>query len=230
MPFQKRTSEKILEAVKHLTEETSEAMSTGESSGDGQYEVIEYVLDHQDDMGDLFKDLDLAIEDDSPAAEALRANANVHVSSVGKAARAVHMQSVKRLVKRAAGVKKSGIVKGKPPRVPPPKQRVDLSSARDDDDAVIYEEQIEVVEDGRVGSSVGVPDESAEFLKHPKQPFHREDIHIPDGVAPGTVEAGKKGTSEEACHLITFILPKIRRRLKLLFATRANSSRFSRSA
>lgn len=66
-----------------------------------------------------FPDLDLVIQDDSPAAEALRANANVHVSSAGKAARAVHLQSIRRLAKFAAGANKTGYVKGKPPRLPP---------------------------------------------------------------------------------------------------------------
>lgn len=70
-----------------------------------------------------FPDLDLVIEDNSPAAEALRANANIKVTTAGKAARAVHLQSIRRLAKFAAGANKTGYVKGKPPRLPPPTHR-----------------------------------------------------------------------------------------------------------
>jgi hypothetical protein len=79
--------------------------------------------DVTDGLGLPFPDLDLVIQDDSPAAEALRANANIHVSSAGKAARAVHLQSIRRLAKFAAGANKTGYVKGKPPRLPPPTLR-----------------------------------------------------------------------------------------------------------
>jgi hypothetical protein len=63
------------------------------------------------------------IEDDSPAAAAVRANARIHVSTVGKAARAVHLQSIRRLAKFAAGANKTGYRKGKPPRIPPTSAR-----------------------------------------------------------------------------------------------------------
>lgn len=63
-----------------------------------------------------------SIEDDSPAAEALRANAEIRVRKVGKLARRVHGQTVRRVVKRATLRSKSGRVRGKPPRIPPAKQ------------------------------------------------------------------------------------------------------------
>jgi hypothetical protein len=61
----------------------------------------------------------LHIEENTPAAEALRANANVHVSTFGKAARAMNVQVVRKIVKRVSGATKTGYVKGKPPRLPP---------------------------------------------------------------------------------------------------------------
>ena len=59
------------------------------------------------------------IEDDTPAAEALRANAEIHVAKLSKFARKVHIQTVRRLVKKATLRAKSGNVRGKPPRIPP---------------------------------------------------------------------------------------------------------------
>jgi 1-phosphatidylinositol-4-phosphate 5-kinase len=71
------------------------------------------------------------IEDNTPAAAALRANANVKVSTVGKAARAVHMQSVRKLIKRATGTTHSGFVRGKPPRLPPDVQEEEQSQGEE---------------------------------------------------------------------------------------------------
>mmetsp|Transcript_52839 Transcript_52839/g.78748 ORF Transcript_52839/g.78748 Transcript_52839/m.78748 type:complete len:1000 (-) Transcript_52839:110-3109(-) len=63
------------------------------------------------------------IDDGSPAAEALRANAGVQVTKLDKFARAVGTQSVKRMGKRVTRVVQlktsSGDKRGKPPRVPP---------------------------------------------------------------------------------------------------------------
>ena len=58
------------------------------------------------------------IEDDTEAAEALRANARIKVGKVSKAARSINAQSVRKFVKRAS-LRGSGIKRGKPPRVPP---------------------------------------------------------------------------------------------------------------
>jgi len=59
------------------------------------------------------------LEDDTPAAAALRANASIRVSRVNKFARRIKAQNIRRLVKTAALKGKSGVVRGKPPRVPP---------------------------------------------------------------------------------------------------------------
>jgi hypothetical protein len=67
--------------------------------------------------GELFSTLvDPDIADDTEAAEALRANAGVKVGKVGKAARSLNAQSVRKLAKR---VTMRGYRRGKPPRIPP---------------------------------------------------------------------------------------------------------------
>jgi hypothetical protein len=90
------------------TDSTSDNFSFATSrSSEGLYEVIEY--DPGNPLSgaskeDFFAEMESpAIEENSPAAEALRANANIHVSSVGKAARAIHVQAVRKFVKRATG-------------------------------------------------------------------------------------------------------------------------------
>lgn len=59
------------------------------------------------------------LDEDTPVAAALRANANVHVSNVSKLARRMKAQNIRRFVKRAALIGKSGQARGKPPRAPP---------------------------------------------------------------------------------------------------------------
>jgi hypothetical protein len=100
------------------TEESSDKASSAFS--DGIYEVIEYDLDAEQDNSNLeycLKAGEITIHKDSPAAAALRANAEIKVPAYSKAARAVHMQTVRRALKRARG---GGNRKGKPPRAPPP--------------------------------------------------------------------------------------------------------------
>lgn len=58
------------------------------------------------------------IEEDTEAAEALRANALIKVGKVSKAARGINAQTVRKLVK-VASLRGRGIKRGKPPRVPP---------------------------------------------------------------------------------------------------------------
>jgi hypothetical protein len=69
--------------------------------------------------GDLLAQLvEPEIEDDTEAAEALRANASIKVGKVGKVARSVNAQTVRKFVKRAT-LRGHGNKRGKPPRVPP---------------------------------------------------------------------------------------------------------------
>ena len=205
------------------TEETSSDAPSNRSS-DGHYELIEYDFAHESagrGSSDLFHDVGtLSIQDDSPAAAALRANAGVHVSSMGKAARAVHMQSVRRVLKRATGKHKSGNKKGKPPRVPPkiiasPESYshaeedeeededasesassksqfsgLPLKQAQDDDnDGGLY---LDVMDES--GNSKIKEQHAAATASEKQTQLDRDTMHMPDGVAPGTVEAGKKGT------------------------------------
>jgi hypothetical protein len=70
--------------------------------------------------GDCLSQLiDPVIEEDTEAAEALRANANVKVRKMGKVMRGVGAQSVRNLVKCATLRGQSGNRHGKPPRIPP---------------------------------------------------------------------------------------------------------------
>lgn len=61
-------------------------------------------------------------EDNSPAAEAIRANAQVHIGKMSKVARSINAQAIRKIVKRASMRSHFGKVRGKPPRVPPPSQ------------------------------------------------------------------------------------------------------------
>lgn len=223
--------------------------STNRSSSDNLYEVIEYDLadtDHnpnsnKDDAFDFFPSM--KIFEDSPAAEALRANANVRVSKAGKAARAVHMQTVRRGLKYIAGKHQHGVRKGKPPRVPPSifaadgedddrsnsiiEEESEFASELDDDDGEHErykaplsddenkdkdeEENHQEGDDGDqhhdeddnesesgfevepIPPNVETPRQQQQ--QHQQHLRHSEDElnHMPENVAPGTVEAGKKG-------------------------------------
>lgn len=124
----------------------------------------------------------LQIEDNTPAAEALRASASVRVSRVGKAARAVHMQAVRRLVKRATLTGKQGVVKGKPPRLPPRQRREDaddLSDLDEEDEDDSVEERSE-------------QDHSQSAHQDLSSAHYDGEPVVPDDVVQGTVEAGKK--------------------------------------
>ena len=206
------------EALKqrHATDDTaSDASGAG-----GSYEVIEYDLNDRDHHHHRFGtkknsnndnsqyssnllyvgDAQLHIEDNSPAAAALRANANVEVSRVGKAARAVHMQTVRKIVKRATMTSKSGVVRGKPPRLPPTIQESTTNAFLDHSYSAAA---------AATGGALDRIDEmdAAEYNEKQQQQ-HRlqqesvttdsippQDDHIPDGVVRGTAEAGNKGES-----------------------------------
>jgi hypothetical protein len=168
------------------TDSTSDNFSYATSrSSEGLYEVIEY--DPSNPLSgaeDFFAEMESpAIEENSPAAEALRANASIHVSSVGKAARAIHVQAVRKFVKRATGATRSGVVKGKPPRVP-------YKSQEDDHVSLTGDEGFETV-----------VSETNDQPNHVQRELAEEDVEdkytadLPDSVVEGTLEAGKKGKS-----------------------------------
>jgi len=171
-----------------LTDETSDAYSgTTNSSEAGDYEVIEYdPNDNEDYSLHLLQEIEPTIEENTPAAEALRANAGVHVSSMGKAARAVNIQAVRKFVKRTTGRQRSGVVRGKPPRVPP--------QLLEDD------ESIEAVHDDEYAEAGLEPIDETQPQRDPaghQKPPDDAKAAIPDSIVAGTVEAGKKGKCVE---------------------------------
>lgn len=170
----------------------------------GPYEVIEY--DAADD-GDFestafLNDLALRIEDNTPAADALRANASVKVSVAGKAARAVNMQVVRKVMKRAAMKSKSGNVRGKPPRIPPTQQEAaaataDNGGAPADGSSSAGPPRRRASTD--ISLSAAKDDESSETIMRRSlpsgsiSPIVDDEAHIEDDVVPGTREASKQG-------------------------------------
>jgi len=199
-------------------------MSTDEGSSmamsNGPYEVIEYDPGDKDMMNMAGLE-SLNIEDNTPAAEAIRANANVRVSPFGKAARAVHMQSLRRFVKRATLSGKSGVVRGKPPRIPEEEEAGDDASSDDDGMPSLISGSgsagqcgggpLDPVPETEASTPPTTPTAETEeeasatartpaLVSAPSTPPRRheaEDVsengHLPDTVVPGTLEASKKG-------------------------------------
>mmetsp|Transcript_15613 Transcript_15613/g.34113 ORF Transcript_15613/g.34113 Transcript_15613/m.34113 type:complete len:881 (+) Transcript_15613:196-2838(+) len=173
------------EGTRTTTAETfSDVSSATSGESGGLYEVIEYDpasnmhspmspgLDEENPED--FMGIEPAIGENTPAAEALRASAAVKVSRVGKAARAVNIQAVRKLVKRATGTSKHGHVKGKPPRLPPQHLQGEEMSEVDEDESM--DEQIN----------------EAHIHQPPPSPEAVEKGHLPDDVVAGTVEAGQR--------------------------------------
>ncbi|KAL7578372.1 hypothetical protein ACA910_012774 [Epithemia clementina (nom. ined.)] len=192
---------KAANAKRSTTADTFSDVSSA-TSGDswGTYEVIEYDpsqqvhastttsllsggldIPYEEDEELDYLGIEPAIGEGTPAAEALRASAAVRVSRVGKAARAVNMQAVRKLVKRATGTSKSGVVKGKPPRLPPTSGQQEWSDDEEDeeDDDQINETQV------HQQTTPPPPSKPSPQQLIPKDP-------MPDNVVAGTAEAGKK--------------------------------------
>ena len=129
----------------------------------------------------------LSVDDDTPAAEALRANAEVHVNTAAKLARKIHVQTFRNIVKKATK-QGMGNKRGKPPRIPPP--RDSLGSG----DIFVVEEEME-------GSSdLGEDDQNIQELgpgvivESDNQNIGAFDTlqQIPAEVRAATIETGKK--------------------------------------
>jgi hypothetical protein len=173
--------------------------TSGEYSLDGSsnYHVIEYDIGDGMQGAEMLNKLDVTIEEGSPAAEAIRANAQVHVSTVAKAARAVHMNVVRKIVKRASGTAKSGFVRGKPPRVP-----VDLvdpakaSLVNSINQGAVLDTVFEGEERDFSASMKPVQPEHSEQGEDPSIEQTPENGYYQKEVVPGTVEASKKGESK----------------------------------
>lgn len=114
--------------------------------------------------------VDPEIDEDTEAAEALRANANVKVGKVGKVARSLNAQSVRKLVKRATLRGQSGNRRGKPPRIPPGMTSANLQDS--EGQAAIYP----VEEDSREYPDEGSENES--LSSGEGMPYLADDAHI----------------------------------------------------
>jgi hypothetical protein len=186
-------------AQQALTKSQHRRSTDDTASADGSvYEVIEYDLHDRTNnntasfldtsSGPLFPE-SLFIEDNSPAAAALRANASVKVSRTGKVARAVHIQAVRKIVKRATGTTKSGVTRGKPPRLPPTIQENGGVDAQQQ-----QHHSLEPIDETTTGGGDADCDDAAtDPNSDPRILMQRQDSHIPEGVVAGTVEAGNRG-------------------------------------
>lgn len=159
------------------------------------------------------------IEDDTPAAEALRANAEIRVHKLGKLARKVHAQSVRRLVKKATLRAKSGNVRGKPPRIPPPRHPSDIVTGPDNEMYVVKEEDESIEDDAEHELDSSIESSEQDEMRHDQQVelftagarledlqeveddvAQPDELSVPtDGRIPAdllmaTSETGKKGT------------------------------------
>jgi hypothetical protein len=128
------------------------------------------------------------IGDDTPAAEALRANAAVRVAKLGKLARKVHVQAVRRLVKKATLRAKSGNVRGKPPRIPPPGARTpsDVATGPVSDMYVVHEEDEDEAGEQQMDSSIESSEQDGE-INHDQQ-VEAMTAQMSEGARLGTLE------------------------------------------
>ena len=139
---------------------------------------------------DIFESLNNpSIDDDTPAAEALRANADVHVNKAAKLARKIHVQTVRNIVKKATK-RGMGNKRGKPPRIPPHRDEhesgeIFIVEEEDDEDSDLDEEALEEQnEDTTPGYVVERDNQNLGVFDG----VH----HIPAEVMAATIETGKK--------------------------------------
>jgi hypothetical protein len=190
--FNMQSTDDTLRSSKQMS--TDDCSSAGGSEMfSGPYEVIEYdAADDGDFNSDFFNELDLRIEENSAAADALRANANVRVSLAGKAARAVNMQVMRKLVKRATGTSKSGNVRGKPPRIPfsqAPGSEAEGAASIIPRRRASTDFSLPVVKEEKEAVSKSMPPLSMPQIED-------DEAHIEDDVVAGTREASKQGKVE----------------------------------
>lgn len=162
------------------------------------------------------------IEDDTPAAAAMRANREVKVPKMGKFARTLHAQTVRRFIKRATLRAKSGNRRGKPPRIPPSHQKeksqdTGIYVVEEEDEGAIEDENdmdssIESVEEGTTfvtaaaaasskvsGGGIDIGDVMIGNMEDLEPKKHRTLIEqvrqleqVPVDVLAATLETGKK--------------------------------------
>jgi hypothetical protein len=138
------------------------------------------------------------INDQSPAAESLRASAEVHVGTTAKLARKMHVEKIRKVIKKATqrGI---GNRRGKPPRIPP-----NRGSEQEEEGIYVVEEGDEEYSDSdddsddeeghsrsrsKDSDDVGVEDQK----KHVAFVVEHEKHHkVPAEVLTATLETGKK--------------------------------------
>jgi len=156
--------------------------------------------------------VDTEIGDDTEAAEALRANADVRVGKVGKIARSMGAQSVRKVAKRLTLRSQSGNRRGKPPRIPPgmTASQVATEEAMMLAVAEAEEEESHSLNSGDDHHDDDGPDDAPALMiadmimterqegdglkgrRSVKQTVHEEGKDIPVEVIAATMEAGRK--------------------------------------
>lgn len=130
-----------------------------------------------------------SIDDDTPAAEALRANADVHVNKAAKLARKIHVQTVRNIVKKATK-RGMGNKRGKPPRIPPHRDQhgsgeIYIVEEEDDEDSDPDDEVLEEHHEDNLPGFVAERDNQNLGVFDGVQ-------HVPADVMAATIETGKK--------------------------------------
>jgi len=150
-----------------------------------------------------------SIEDNTPAAEALRANAEIKVRKVGKLARRVHGQSVRRVVKRATLRSKSGRVRGKPPRIPPARAAAGTVPAGPDNEIyVVHEESEDIAEEDELDSSIESSEQDADYRHH-----HDDEANLFVAAAGHIASEDEEPVIEEVEHVAVDKVPDWQTRL-----------------
>ena len=130
-----------------------------------------------------------SIDDDTPAAEALRANADVHVNKAAKLARKIHVQTVRNIVKKATK-RGMGNKRGKPPRIPPHRDQpssgeIFIVEEEDDEDSELDDEALEDHHEENIpGFIVERDNQNLGMFDGVQQ--------MPADVMAATIETGKK--------------------------------------
>lgn len=156
------------------------------------------------------------IEDNTPAAAALRANRDVKVPKMVKVARSLHAQTVRRFIKRATLRAKSGNRRGKPPRIPPNHQKSNTTNTANNEIYVVEEEDegavesdldssIESMEEGTHFGAVSYSKTSGDIVESDVMIGNMEELEpkknrtiaenlrqVPVEVMTATMETGKK--------------------------------------
>lgn len=194
-------------SMEHIGDETASRSSSVSSNQDG---MCSDAAIPSEVLGALSNP---TIEDDTPAAEALRANAEIRIHKLGKLARKVHAQSVRRLVKKATLRAKSGNVRGKPPRIPPPRLPSDIVTGPDNEMYVVKEEDESIEDEGEREMDSSISSSEQDEIRHDQQVEWytagarldnlqevEDDVEQPDELSVpdllmATTEMGKKGTS-----------------------------------